>query len=369
MKKSDFRNDVRITNAQLEMLKLISEKVPPKEIARRVNVTERAVRQFLASLRDGTFRAKYERFLEKIFEIEKHGYLIEGEKLTTLAWETKLRKLRNGYRPAGRPPFGYKFEDGKMMINPEEAEIVRFIFKQRIKGKSMFELGKEKGLHRNVVRHILKNPFYKGEIRYSGQVFKGKHEAIIDPETWDKAQAVRLAYRGSLPFGYRRGEGGRLVIEPDEAEIVRHIYKLRLNGRSYGEIAQKVDMSASGVRSILKAPVYAGLIKIRGEITLGDYEKIISLETWRKTQKVHRLPPNHVRAIREKMQERGLETRKRILDCLSEGPLGFLELSRTVGVTPSNIAVQLKRLKANGLVDKAPGKYGKWYLKIGQEAK
>lgn len=357
---------VTITNTQVGMLRLLHEGFEVRDISKRLGVTDRAVRRFLASLRDGSFRANYEQLLEWIFEIEERGYLLEGRNLVALAWQTKRRKLREGFRPSGRPPFGYKFEQGRLVVNSEEAKTVKYIYNERIKGKSMFELGKETGLHRNVIRIVLRNPVYKGEVRHSGRVFTGKHEAIVSSETWKKAQAVRLAYRGPIPFGYKKGEGGRLQIEPDEAETVRRIYELRLDENSYGEIAKDVGLSASGVRSIVKNPVYAGMVKVKGEITLGEHERIISLKTWREAQKVCRLSVNHVRAIVEKLKGRGLDTRNRILDCLSEGPLGFLELSRKVGVSSSNVAVHLKRLKAQGLVDKKLGRYGKWHIKIGE---
>lgn len=41
---------------------------------------------------------------------------------------------------------------------------------------------------RGHLHHILSNPVYAGRIRHKGQVYDGKHAAIIDPEVWDKVQ-------------------------------------------------------------------------------------------------------------------------------------------------------------------------------------
>ncbi|TBX07377.1 recombinase family protein [Clostridium perfringens] len=105
----------------------------------------------------------------------------------------------------------------KLEINEKEAEIVRFIFNEYSKGKGykaitnkMNKLGykTKKGNNFSVgsIRDILTNPVYIGEIRYNVRQnwsekrrrninpnpirVKGKHEAIIDRELWDKVQLI-----------------------------------------------------------------------------------------------------------------------------------------------------------------------------------
>ena len=43
-------------------------------------------------------------------------------------------------------------------------------------------------MSRGQLHHILTNPIYAGRIRHKGQVFEGKHPAIIDPALWDALQ-------------------------------------------------------------------------------------------------------------------------------------------------------------------------------------
>lgn len=111
----------------------------------------------------------------------------------------------------------------KLEINEKEAEIVRFIFNEYRKGKGykaitnkMNKLGykTKKGNNFSVgsIRDILTNPVYIGEIRYNVRQnwsekrrrninpnpirVKGKHEAIIDRELWDKVQLILESKKG-----------------------------------------------------------------------------------------------------------------------------------------------------------------------------
>ena len=111
----------------------------------------------------------------------------------------------------------------KLEINEKEAEIVRFIFNEYSKGKGykaitnqINKLGykTKKGNDFSVgsIRDILTNPVYIGEIRYNVRQnwsekrrrninpnpirVKGKHEAIIDRELWDKVQLILESKKG-----------------------------------------------------------------------------------------------------------------------------------------------------------------------------
>ena len=116
---------------------------------------------------------------------------------------------------------GYdKGEDGGLVVNPEQAEIVRRIYAEFLKGSSPYQIakgltadgiptpgGKQKWGPK-VVRSILTNEKYKGDallqkvytpdfltkkkVKNCGQVpqyyVRGDHEAIIEPEIFDLAQ-------------------------------------------------------------------------------------------------------------------------------------------------------------------------------------
>lgn len=56
----------------------------------------------------------------------------------------KIKAAKGGYA-GGRAPMGYKVFGGQLVINPEEAEVVKFIFKHKKNGNSM--LGTVKALN------------------------------------------------------------------------------------------------------------------------------------------------------------------------------------------------------------------------------
>lgn len=76
-----------------------------------------------------------------------------------------------GYR---RQPFGYQMKSGQIIINPPEAEIVQYLFKEYEQGASYNDLviflcgqnipyNSEKGWNKNVIARILEDKRYLGE--------------------------------------------------------------------------------------------------------------------------------------------------------------------------------------------------------------
>lgn len=150
--------------------------------------------------------------------------------------ETIVENVKNGMKQRakeggfnGGRMLGYKsqfIDDSdkrKIVIVGEEAEIVRLMFELYVNGKGykfiankLNELGLKtvKGNSFNIqsVRDIIMNPTYAGMIRYNNYVnhtkkrrkgnkneliiTKGEHEAIIDAETWNKAEAIFKAKTG-----------------------------------------------------------------------------------------------------------------------------------------------------------------------------
>ena len=111
-----------------------------------------------------------------------------------IAERTKSGRIANHKKnlsSGGRPPFGYKMEDKKLVINEEEAEIVRKIFKLRIKGYTLQKIGEEVGMYKQRVHGIIKNQTYVGKYTYNGKVEKNNFildvEPIVSRYTYNKA--------------------------------------------------------------------------------------------------------------------------------------------------------------------------------------
>jgi site-specific DNA recombinase len=124
---------------------------------------------------------------------------------------------KKGKWTGGYPVLGYDIDarGGRLIVNRVEAERVRALF-------ALFEnLGSirdtlEEVVRRgwtlktwacrngrmhsggrfnsNALRRLLSNPLYVGAIPYKGTVYPGEHEAIVDRETWDRAQSLITQY-------------------------------------------------------------------------------------------------------------------------------------------------------------------------------
>lgn len=104
----------------------------------------------------------------------------------------KIKASHGGYS-GGRAPMGYKVENKALVINEEEAEVVRFIFEQKFAGKTM--LGTVDALNKRGFKTRNGKPFvistvqsiwnnertYRGEYRYGkdGEWVQGAHEPIL----------------------------------------------------------------------------------------------------------------------------------------------------------------------------------------------
>lgn len=103
----------------------------------------------------------------------------------------KAKASQGGYA-GGKPPIGYRVENGNLVVVPEEAEIVRLVFQLRKDGGTLMgiagELNKlgyrtKKGLEfkHSAVQTILNNEeTYRGAYKYGdGDKTVGQHEAIL----------------------------------------------------------------------------------------------------------------------------------------------------------------------------------------------
>ena len=153
----------------------------------------------------GPFGSVIERIIEWMDEFYSVRLAEEVKRSMTV-------NAKNGSLQA-TPSFGYRVENRHLIIVPEEAEIVREIFRRFISGDAMFRIAKDlssRGIrtHRGnpfenrTIDYILNNPVYLGKLRWTptGRTrrnFKNEdsiiadalHEPIIDVETWDAAQA------------------------------------------------------------------------------------------------------------------------------------------------------------------------------------
>src|SRR5690348_13297670 len=135
---------------------------------------------------------------------------VTGERIRDKIAASKKKGMWMG----GVVPLGYDAKDRTLAINDADAAIVREIFRRYLELGSVLKLEGE--LSRRGVRtkrfvtvtgrvigdrvfsrghlyKLLSNPVYLGEIQHKGVRHPGLHEAIVDRETWDAAQAQLAA--------------------------------------------------------------------------------------------------------------------------------------------------------------------------------
>src|SRR6202521_1325670 len=109
----------------------------------------------------------------------------------------------------GVPPFGYDVRERRLVVNPEEAETVGYIYERYRELGSVRELSREladrgivskvrvsqKGIRsggcrfsRGALYELLSNPLHIGEIRHRQERYPGQHEAIVPRELWEAVQ-------------------------------------------------------------------------------------------------------------------------------------------------------------------------------------
>lgn len=115
----------------------------------------------------------------------------------------------------GYAPFGYERQEDRLVAKEAEAEVVRQIFEECLKGQAtqrIANLLNSKGVAKKndkpwikqSVAWILKNPVYCGFMEWDDVVRRDDHEAIIDVRTFNKVQKelvkrIRVSYQKYEP--------------------------------------------------------------------------------------------------------------------------------------------------------------------------
>ncbi|MDU4970102.1 MAG: recombinase family protein [Atopobium minutum] len=147
-------------------------------------------------------------------------------------WSIK-RRFENGKYKLSYPPYGYQWNGEEIIIDPEQAEIVKEIFAMALDGKSTTAIAKELSLRgvptkrggqwaSSTISEILTNEKYTGDVlfqkTYTDDHFKRHrndgekaqyfvaehHEAIVSKEDFEKAGALlSLRSKKRKPANYQ----------------------------------------------------------------------------------------------------------------------------------------------------------------------
>ena len=133
--------------------------------------------------------------LESLLEGMAEYYSAElSQKVKRGMNETRLK----GNFTGGTIIYGYNVENHKVVINEEQAEVVRFIYEQYALGvyvKDIIQKLNEKHIYnrgkpfaRNTIYNILKNEKYSGIYRHNNEVFENMYPRIVSQEIYDKVR-------------------------------------------------------------------------------------------------------------------------------------------------------------------------------------
>ncbi len=192
---------------------------------------------------------------------------IERENIRAQTMAGREQKAREGKWNGGFAPYGYKLENGELLIAEDEVDVIRTIYDRFIHTtegivaitKYLNRSGFVKKLRQNntipgfsttFVQDVLDNPVYMGKIAYGRRktvkkqgtrnemhiveqsefpIYDGQHEAIVSEEDWHLAQDKRKKSAMRL----------RKVSDFHHAHILSGILKCPVCGKSmYGNVSK-----------------------------------------------------------------------------------------------------------------------------------
>ena len=113
-------------------------------------------------------------------------------------------RVKEGKWKGGTAPYGYRYADDTLHIDPYESMVVQNIFDWWNQGLSTYVIHNRlidsgyadiDGRH---LRYILKNRTYCGYIRHHGDWLKGRHQAIISEAVFEQAQSRFSTTKGTI---------------------------------------------------------------------------------------------------------------------------------------------------------------------------
>ncbi|QNN64621.1 recombinase family protein [Sphingomonas rhizophila] len=129
---------------------------------------------------------------------------------------------KKGIWMGGPVPLGYRLGNRKLLMDDDEAEIVRSIFRRYSELRSVTKLAEELaqqnvrtkvrqysngriagGVHfqRGSLSQLLQNPIYAGKVPYRAELYDGEHDGIIAERDWAEVQQILASNRHDRKLG------------------------------------------------------------------------------------------------------------------------------------------------------------------------
>ena len=128
----------------------------------------------------------------------------EREVITERVRDKMAASRKKGKWVGGNVPMGYRVENKKLVVEPEEARGIQRIFQRFIEVQSPKLIARE--LNRDGIKtkqgktwdtghiyRILENHTYIGEVKYKDTICEGEHDAIIAIDVWNRTREILAA--------------------------------------------------------------------------------------------------------------------------------------------------------------------------------
>lgn len=280
---------------------------------------------------------------------------------------------RRGLWMGGQVPLGYDADGRTLQINKGEATTIRTLYdlyekhgtvrgvyveaddlRLRSRTRTNAE-GKETGgnaFSRGHIHHLLTNPIYAGRIRHRINTHEGQHDAIIEPDRWDRIQAT-------LQDGAAKGR-------------TRKTSKQRslLCGKIFDETGDRLTPSHSKTKAGLRLRYYVShrLIKNSGEANKDGW-RLPAEELEKKAAHVLRQHINRasfIGQIAPNASASAIATAKAKVQVLCERKdiKPSLDLTERIGLGPGLLSITINAEKLAALVEQVPGDVQQGHLTI-----
>ena len=287
-------------------------------------------------------------------ELVKRSSLSEiGQKVR----EGKIERAEKGFLMIQL--LGYDNDDGVPHENEKLKRIKGVLdgFRKEYKGET--ELARESGFSKSAIRHVLKNPGYKGEYPYYGKMYKitqGGFKPLLTPDEWDEIQSMlhtpRGRYRLSRILYNWGGRSGKWMAKPGAKKITKAIVRLRKNKKSLQVIMEALmkmgfKVGTETIRKILRDMRITGkMFDKDGNLVDSGFEELVPLKDWEAARRVK------VPDVTKIKRDRGTKYRKTMLRIV---PACRWEIIEIMGLSRGFVEFLVKDLKKSGALEERAG--------------
>jgi site-specific DNA recombinase len=267
---------------------------------------------------------------------------------------------RRGLWMGGSVPLGYDADGRTLRVNATEAKTIRTLYdlyekhgtvrgvyveaadlqlrsRQRTTGEGTQTGGN--AFSRGHIHHLLSNPIYAGRIRHKTKVQEGQHDAIIEPDRWDRIQTT-------LQDGAAKGRARKTVKQ-----------RSLLCGKIFDETGDRLTPSHSKTKAGLRLRYYVShrLIKNSGEATKDGWRlPAEELETkLANVMRQHLNEPSFIQMVMIGTSAVAIATVKARLQLISaqKDNKPFLDLIERIDLQPGELRITICRDKLASLLE------------------